>query len=433
MNKIITSVLAFSLLSAAIATAQAPKYVFFEHFTNTRCSVCGGANPAFYQNINITNNPKLHHITIHPSIPYSGCVFYQANTQPQDARASFYNLPGTPRVAINGGSTTGVSNVTTATIDAAYCATCSPIQVKVTEQDNGLGRAVSIQVKSIGAPSSGNYKLFAAIVEKTVNYSAPNSESVHRNVFRQFLTATAGDAVTLAAQGGETTVNFNYTLNQNWVASEAYIVAWLYDATSNTIVNSGTKFDAQVIPVELSSWKGQVKAEKNSLEWTTQSEINSDYFDIERSINGKQFTSIGRIKAAGNSASLQKYTFDDEKPAAPINYYRLKTVDLDGSTSFSNTLTLAQNDKTLKKLTLSPSLTSNTLNISYFSDNANPEIRILDGLGKVVYAASKPPKAQNTEGSQSEVLDVSHLSAGVYFVQLIQNNTTTTARFVKTN
>ena len=429
----------FLLFAASLATAQVPKYVLFEHFTNTRCGICGSNNPAFYQNIGINTNPKLHHVAIHPSIPYNNCVFYQANMTEQNARASFYGLPGTPRVAVNGASTMSVSNTNAATIDNAYCATCSPVEVRVTEQNNG-SRSVSIDIKSVGAPPSGNYRLFAAIVEKTVNYNAPNSESVHHNVFRQFLTAMTGDAVSLAAQGSQTNVSFTYTINSNWVANEIYVLAWLYDATTNTVVNSGTKFDALIVPVELSAWKGTVEGDKNHLSWETRSERNTDFFAVERSENGKEFTAIGRVKASGSSAAVLKYAFDDEKPLLNTAYYRLKTVDLDASFSVSPTLTLARTGKPLNALTLFPTLTCQTLQINYFSDKTTNELRVLDGFGKVVLQFSKPQNGQNTdlsrdyrEGVQSEIIDVSALPSGIYFVQLIKKTGISTGRFFKIN
>ena len=291
---------------------------------------------------------------------------------------------------------------------------------------------MNIDIKSVGAPPSGNYRLFAAIVEKTVNYNAPNSESVHHNVFRQFLTATTGDAVSLAAQGSQTNVSFTYTINSNWVANEIYVLAWLYDATTNTVINSGTKFDALIVPVELSAWKGSVEGDKNRLSWETRSERNTDFFAVERSENGKEFTSIGRVKASGSSAAVLKYAFDDEKPL--INaYYRLKTVDLDGSFSVSPTLTLARTGKPSNALTLFPTLARQSLQINYFSDKTTNELRVLDGFGKVVLQLSKPKNGQNTEGVQSEVLDVSALPSGVYFVQLVKKTGISMGRFFKVN
>ncbi len=80
------------------------------------------------------------------------------------------------------------------------------------------------------------------------------------------------------------------------------------------------------------------KAENNliSLYWKTASETNNDYFDIERSKDGVRFSKIGQVNGSGNINYMKNYSFIDESPAEDINYYRLKQVDYDGSSSYSS-------------------------------------------------------------------------------------------------
>ena len=409
-NGLLLSVLVLAALNAA---AQAPKYVLFEHFTNTRCGVCGGTNPTFYQNIAINTNPKLHHIAIHPSIPYPACVLYQANTAPQDARASFYGLPGTPRVAINGANTVSAGSVTAANVDNAYCATCSPVEVRVTETTNAnTTRTATIRVRSVGAPPSGSFKLYAAVVEKNLYYNAPNSETVHHNVFRQFLTASSGDALALATQGNETTVTLNYGVNGNWVASEIYVLAWLQNETTREVLNSGTKFDAAVIPIELGQWSGQSVGADNRLTWTTLTELKTDYFDIERGDDGKNFASIGHQKAAGDSKNALSYSFLDKNVVQGTpQYYRLKTVDLDGSISFSGVISIDKTDKNDTQLQVFPNPAKGVLRYKIGENNTKTaELTLIDILGRVVLTQ----KLGDTEGSFS----VGHLASGTYIARV---------------
>lgn len=394
-------------------SAQVPKYVLFEHFTNTNCSVCGATNPSFYQNININANPKLHHIAIHSSIPYMSCVFYQANKVPQDARATFYGLSSTPRVAINGANTIGAGSVTSTNIDNAYCSTCSPVELRVTETNNGgSSRTANIRVRSVGSPPSGSFKLYAAVVEKTINYNAPNGETVHYNVFRQFLTASSGDALSLATQGNETVVNLNYTIHASWAASEIYVLTWLQNDATREVVNSGTKFDAVTIPIELSQWSGKTVGTENQLTWTTLTETNTDYFDIERGDDGKDFASIGRQKAAGNSKTVHQYTFIDKNILDDTpQYYRLKTVDLDGSMSFSSVISLTKTNKKNTQFTVFPNPTSGVLNYKIEQNNTeSSELTLLNMFGRVVLTK----KLNNTEGG----ISIRHLAQGTYIVRL---------------
>ncbi len=409
-NTLLVLLLIFITLNAF---AQAPKYALFEHFTNTRCGTCGATNPGFFANISINTNPKLHHISIHPSIPYSNCVFYQANTVPQDERATFYNLPGTPRVAINGANTVNANSVTAASVDNAYCATCSPVALQVIETDNGSGsRTATIKVRSVGVPPSGSFKLYAAIVEKTVNYNAPNTETVHHNVFRQFLTAASGDGLTLALQGNETNVTFNYTVNAAWMPSEVYVLTWLQNETTREVVNSGTKFDALLLPIELANWSGQSEGTGNRLTWKTLSESNTDYFEIERSDDSKNFISVGNQKAAGESKIARSYSFVDKTAnQATPQYYRLKTVDLDGTFALSSVISVNKTEKGKGQIQIFPNPTKDFLSYKMLeNDSETTEITLVDLVGRVVLTQ----KLSNTEGG----LSVTHLKPGTYIACL---------------
>lgn len=71
------------------------------------------------------------------------------------------------------------------------------------------------------------------------------------------------------------------------------------------------------------------------LQWQTAQEQNSNYFEVQRSSNGKDFTPIGQVTAAGNSHTISNYSFVDRSPLGGSSFYRLKPVDLDGSFKYS--------------------------------------------------------------------------------------------------
>jgi cephalosporin-C deacetylase-like acetyl esterase len=101
-----------------------------------------------------------------------------------------------------------------------------------------------------------------------------------------------------------------------------------------------------LLPLDLLSFKGHAGDLENHLEWTTENEVNTDFFQIERSESGTGFESIGQLKT-NNSPGVHAYSFLDVKPKAKA-YYRLKMVDLDGSFSYSNMIYL-ENDQAIKK------------------------------------------------------------------------------------
>ena len=91
-----------------------------------------------------------------------------------------------------------------------------------------------------------------------------------------------------------------------------------------------------VLPIELISFGAVAEDVNVELDWTTATERNSSHFEIEHSINGALFESIGRVESAGESSVLQHYEFEHIDPVSGNNYYRLAHYDLDGTLSYSD-------------------------------------------------------------------------------------------------
>jgi hypothetical protein len=244
MKKLLTFLLFVAILAPSFAQTSVKKYVLIEHFTNSNCSTCASRNPAFYNFIDqVQYASEVHHISIHPQYPYSNCVFYQANTAENTARSTYYNVSGTPTLALNGTFIGGGNPLLNATKINPYLNQTSPLHLKVTESGTGSNRSANIKVRSFGTLPQGTYKLYAAIVEKVVNQTTGNNESVHRDVFRKMLPNINGVDFTAAAVGQEIEFNYDYTLSAAWNASQIYIVAFVQNTATKEIVNSGTKFD----------------------------------------------------------------------------------------------------------------------------------------------------------------------------------------------
>jgi len=109
--------------------------------------------------------------------------------------------------------------------------------------------------------------------------------------------------------------------------------------TSNPITSFKTKFaigyPPSPLPVTLVCFNAKVSGNKVLCDWETASEINNDYFIIERSTDGTNFNSIGTVKGAGNSTTVRNYQFIDEYPLKGDSYYRLRQKDFNGSFTFS--------------------------------------------------------------------------------------------------
>lgn len=101
-------------------------------------------------------------------------------------------------------------------------------------------------------------------------------------------------------------------------------------------LTGGASLDCTLLPVELVSLTGAPVPAGVRLEWLTASESNSAFFAVERQDELGAFQQIGTVAAMGSTSSTTTYTFIDEQPLSGFNYYRLKMVDLDGSTKLSD-------------------------------------------------------------------------------------------------
>jgi hypothetical protein len=103
-----------------------------------------------------------------------------------------------------------------------------------------------------------------------------------------------------------------------------------------------------VLPVQLISFDLKKEPTNIILHWKTASEINNDYFDIEKSIDGINFVAIGRVFGNGNSSEINKYLFKDYVLQNKNVYYRLKQVDYDGAYQYSNIISTLGYSKPLE-------------------------------------------------------------------------------------
>lgn len=167
------------------------------------------------------------------------------------------------------------------------------------------------------------------------------------------------------------------------------------------------------LPLELSDFKVTLVKDKAHLQWTSLTEINTDYIEIHHSNNGKEFNPIGTVAAAGNSQNPINYTFTHHDLDFGPNYYKLKMVDLDGSYEFSKMVQVFQAISDFEITNVFPMPAKEQLNINYRNDQeAKVSLTLIDlwGNTKMVH------NANSSKGSNNIQLNVSALSSGVYFI-----------------
>lgn len=149
--------------------------------------------------------------------------------------------------------------------------------------------------------------------------------------------------------------------------------------------------------------------------WSTASEINNDYFIVQRSKNNLQFEDMEKVNGAGNSVSIRKYSIIDYHPYSYVSYYRLKQVDFDGTCHFSNIVPVNFNGE--KALNVYPSPSSGAFLVS-FNGAKDKELRLTVSslLGQVFYTQ----EFVITDNFFIQSVDLSEkLTPGIYMVTVL--------------
>ena len=158
----------------------------------------------------------------------------------------------------------------------------------------------------------------------------------------------SGEQVVYVGEGSEVTV---YNLDTNsiyWVRVYEYNNEGSYTKYTTTKETGNPKNqtdnDDGTLPVQLISFKGSQKANDIELTWQTASEINNDYFKVDK-IDQDEITTLTHITGAGMSNKIVDYQYKDEHPAEGANYYRLTQVDYDGSSEVLKTIVVNYNNE----------------------------------------------------------------------------------------
>lgn len=184
----------------------------------------------------------------------------------------------------------------------------------------------------------------------------------------------------------------------------------------NLSKNSVSVNIASVVPVSFLGLKARKQEKKVLLEWATASEVNSDYFELQRSADGTNFTStLGKLNAAGNSSSTKNYSITDAQPLSNWNYYRIKQVDKDGKTAYSNVAAI-NFEKGASVVIIYPNPAKDKLTIEYTATKAGSvQLQVLDSKGSLVLTDNAPV----TVGRNTNSINITALTSGVYILRTL--------------
>lgn len=187
---------------------------------------------------------------------------------------------------------------------------------------------------------------------------------------------------------GSVVASGNSPLDWTAVASGTYFIHYNTNSSCGNAqvngVSSLTCTSCVILPIELKLFNGFTDNKYNYLNWITETELNSNYFEIERSHNGFDYRSIGIVVASMNSNNEIRYSFIDERPLPGLNYYRLRMVDLDETFEYSNVIAIQVKSKIDFSL-FYPNPVNEDLNYSFEEDQEDEiKVEIFDILGRLL-------------------------------------------------
>lgn len=214
------------------------------------------------------------------------------------------------------------------------------------------------------------------------------------------------------------------------------IAAWVSAGDNVHVNNDGhrlifqavsTFLAASALPTKLTQFNALPKSHSVELIWETASEINNSHFNVERSTNGRDFTTIGTVKGKGNSQTLIKYKFTDQSPNPGKNFYRLKQVDVDKKFNYSQVISAKYSASAHTEI-LYPVPATQTLNVKLYADKKEEVLlNILDRSG---HAWATYKRSANT-GDNIFSIPVNTLVSGNYVMQIRRESHITKRSFVK--
>ena len=175
------------------------------------------------------------------------------------------------------------------------------------------------------------------------------------------------------------------------------------------------------LPVELSAFNARKQNDVVQLLWTTASELNNDFYTIERRLDRDRFEVIGKVRSKDNNSVItQSYEFKDSRPNNGVNYYRLKQTDFDGTFSYSGIVSVEFTKEVAVQISPNP-----------VADRFSITGDLRDGVITVVDVSGKDQLLSFDKTVDGYDAELGSLAPGIYFVRIETSDGILFERFVK--
>ncbi|MES2379961.1 MAG: T9SS type A sorting domain-containing protein [Bacteroidota bacterium] len=358
----------------------------------------GLGNSIFLNNINVLNPPSTNYQSVpSPTIYSSGIVTVNYNTSV--------------------GASNGVLAISAFNGSPVFSAASPVFATNTTATTNNT----AIFTPDVISPSAWF----------TINYSGIGTGNLPS-------TAPFDLSISTTTIGGIQSIDSLYIVrrsesNGSWIAlntSRTSTLLTVYNITDYGDFGIASSVVANTLPVSWLSFKAN-KLDKNTaqLAWSTAQEMNNKGFEIESSVDGRNFNRIGFVKGAGVSTKVNNYSFTDAAVNSNVVFYRLKQLDYDGKFNYSNTIQLADAINAIDMAEVSPNPFDNELTVKLNATSTKPvQVDIYNADGKLVNQRTMDAVI----GANNFAIEgANNLPKGFYILKVNQNGNTKTFKLVK--
>lgn len=178
------------------------------------------------------------------------------------------------------------------------------------------------------------------------------------------------------------------------------------------------------LPIELTHWVAKAAANEIQLVWSTATEINNDFFTIERSSNGIHWDVIAQVSGKGNTVTQQDYQFTDQPKTRGILYYRLSQTDFDGTQEMFDVLSVDFQGFYQVKTSIYPNPTQGKVQVHFGSPTkGTAQVALYNMQGRMM-------STQDIYMVNSLELDFSSQPKGTYLLKIVIGSTVSSSKVI---
>lgn len=277
---------------------------------------------------------------------------------------------------------------------------------------------------SLGSMPGSYYTYLFIVLEGTTSQLNFGTKSIELSETSGFIIDPNNNNALASSPGAAPKINFKNTDNTNLITYSANQIPQIIEAGGVSAESFGPPQPNTPLPVELLYFKGTYQNGEVELTWATATEINNDFFLIEKSDNGFGFEVVGDIVGNGNSLGITKYSTTIKLTSSqPITYFRLVQVDYDGTRKELPIIAVSTiTTQTSPQLTLLPNPAIDYVKIvnTGFSIEDRFVYEIYNGYGSVV------SRGENNFG---EALSLEEFKGGSYMIKISHESNVTILRF----